>query len=237
MKTRIIHTRFWQDSYVVELSHKEKLVFLYLLTNDRVSLTGMYELPDRYIQADLDLTSEELVIIKDKLQKDGKIFFFKGWVKLLNHDKYNSFKGEKIEVAKEKELNNIPKEVVDFQYPIATSIHTSSDTLSNDNQLNNNKDNTEQKVINKKELLKKLGMNNVLKGSSNEWQDYAVRLWEKLGIDGNPSGSWFKLFKKAFISGKKALLDSAYSFTQDANARSPERLFYWKFNKLLKGED
>jgi len=91
MKTRIIHTRFWQDSYVVELSHKEKLVFLYLLTNDRVSLTGMYELPDRYIQADLDLTSEELVIIKDKLQKDGKIFFFKGWVKLLNHDKYNSF--------------------------------------------------------------------------------------------------------------------------------------------------
>lgn len=129
MKTRILHTRFWQDSYVIKLTHKEKLVFNYLLTNDRVSMTGMYELPDKYIQMDLDLTPKELAQIKDRLQE--KVFFYDGWVKILNHDKYNSYKGEKIDIAKEKELANIPEIVKQYQGGIDTSIHTSIDTLNN----------------------------------------------------------------------------------------------------------
>jgi hypothetical protein len=90
-------------------------------------------------------------------------------------------------------------------------------------------------IVDKKELLKRLGMENI-KGASYEWQDYAIRLWGKLGLGDRPSSGWFKLFKMAFINNKKLLLDLAYSFVQDANAQNPERLFYWKFNRLLKGE-
>jgi hypothetical protein len=235
MKTRIIHTRFWQDSYVAKLSHKEKLTFIYLLTNDHVSLTGIYELPDKYIQLDLDLNEEEINFIKEKFQKDNKILFFDGWIKILNHDKYNSFKGEKIEIAKTKELEKIPLKIKQYQWSIDTSINTSIDTPSNDNHNNKNKDIQQKPVVDKKELLKRLGMENT-KGASYEWQDYAIRLWGKLGLGDRPSSGWFKLFKMAFINNKKLLLDLAYSFVQDANAQNPERLFYWKFNRLLKGE-
>ena len=94
-------------------------------------MTGMYELPDKYIQVDLDITSRELETIKSKLQKDKRIFFWKGWIKILNHDKYNSYKGEKIETAKLKELDKIPNEVKNFRYLMDTSIATSIDTPNN----------------------------------------------------------------------------------------------------------
>lgn len=109
MKTRIIHTRFWQDEFVNTLNQKEKLLFIYLLTNDRVSLTGMYELPDKYIKADLELTQKELDVAKDKLT--GKILFCDGWIKIVNHDKFNSYSGESIERAKDKEMALIPEKI------------------------------------------------------------------------------------------------------------------------------
>lgn len=134
MKTRIIHTRFWQDNFVTNLSYKEKLTFIYLLTNDRVGLTGMYELPDKYIKVDLDLTQGEVDSIKEKLSKAGKIYFWNGWVKILRHDKFNSYKGKKIEPALVRELAMIPNEIIEFNNTsIDTSIDGSSDTPNNHN--------------------------------------------------------------------------------------------------------
>lgn len=132
MKTRILHTRFWQDEFVNNLNNKEKLLFIYLLTNDKVSLTGMYQLPDKYIKVDVEITNNELQKAKQKLAKAGKIYFYDGWIKIVNHDKYNSYTGEKIDEAKKKELALIPNKVIHYRYPIDTSIDTSSDTPNKD---------------------------------------------------------------------------------------------------------
>jgi hypothetical protein len=144
MKTRIIHTRFWQDSFVSTLSKTDKLIFIYLLTNDRVSLTGIYELPDKYIKADLEVTQKELDGTKQKLAKNDKIYFLDGWVRIVNHDKYNSYTGEKIEIAKEKEIQSVPSKLMGDRPSIDTSIDTSSDTP------NNNK----SKIINQKPIIR-----------------------------------------------------------------------------------
>lgn len=140
MKTRIIHTRFWQDSFVSTLSKTDKLIFIYLLTNDRVSLTGIYELPDKYIKADLEVTQKELDETKQKLIKNDKIYFLDGWVRIVNHDKYNSYTGEKIEIAKEKEIQSVPSKLMVDRPGIDTSIDTSSDTPNNQKPkiINNN---------------------------------------------------------------------------------------------------
>ena len=100
----MIQTKFWSDSYICELDIKEKMLFLYLLTNERVNLVGVYELSDRQICFDLGLTQEELTEIKTKFQKDGKFKFADGYIKIVNCEKYNSFTGEKNELAKSKEL-------------------------------------------------------------------------------------------------------------------------------------
>ena len=109
MKTRILHTKIWKDEFVNTLSQKEKLIFIYLLTNDTVSLSGMYELPDKYIKNDLEVTQRELDVAKEKL--NDKIIFYNGWIKIINHDKYNSYTGESIEKAKEKEMQSVPEEL------------------------------------------------------------------------------------------------------------------------------
>jgi len=119
MKTRILHTRFWQDSYVVGLTYKEKLTFLYLLTNDRVGLTGIYELPDRYIQMDVGLTRPELQKIKTNFQKSGKFFFSDGWVVILNVNRYNNYvSNEKVKKAYNRELENVPEKLKEFALEI-----------------------------------------------------------------------------------------------------------------------
>jgi hypothetical protein len=131
MKTRIIHTRFWKDNFISTLTAKEKLVFIYLLTNENVSLSGIYELPDKYVQADLDLNPSELKTIKEKLQKNSKFYFIDGWVKIVNHDKYNCYTGAKTGMAREKEIASVPSKVMEYGSTIDTSIDTSMDTPNN----------------------------------------------------------------------------------------------------------
>jgi len=143
MKTRIIYTKFWHDNYISDLSIKEKLLFIYLTTNEQVNICGIYELPDKYIKFDLGLKQSELNKMKQKFMEDNKFIFINGWIKVVNHDIYNKFVGEKNNVAKEKELALIPIKIKVFRYPI-NSVSTNGDTLNNINQYIN-------KNINKKE--------------------------------------------------------------------------------------
>lgn len=122
MKTRIVHTRFWKDEYVSNLTAKEKLLFLYLLTNECVNMCGIYELPDKYICVDLGLTLAELEKAKEKFQTDKRFYFDRGWIKIFRHEKYNSYGKGMQEKALAKEKESVP----DFMSN--TSIDTSMDT-------------------------------------------------------------------------------------------------------------
>lgn len=131
MKTRIIYTKFWEDSYVGTLNPTEKLVFVYLLTNSRINLCGFYELPDRIISFETGIGSSDLEKMKQKFQADGKFSFHSGWVKVLNHEKYNQYKGEKNEIAKEKELSLIPQEIVEGIDTLSVPYRYPSDSTRN----------------------------------------------------------------------------------------------------------
>jgi len=132
MKTRILYTKFWHDNYISKLSIKEKLLFIYLTTNEQVNICGIYELPDRYIKFDLGLKQSELDKIKQKFMEDNKFIFIDGWVKIVNHDIYNKFVGEKNEKAKENEMSLIPIKIREYTYPIE-GVSSFRDTLNNIN--------------------------------------------------------------------------------------------------------
>lgn len=113
MKARILHTKFWIDSYIRSLSREEQIVFLFLITNDRIGLSPIYEYPQWLIEQTLNLSGEKIVKIKKKFEKDKKFLFHEDWILIINADKYQTFKGEKNEIAMKKELANIPKKVKD----------------------------------------------------------------------------------------------------------------------------
>ena len=152
MKTRILYTSFWEDRYVRKLSRDEKLLFSYYLTNEKINLSGVYEISEERIMFDLKFSEKVLREINRKFHEDEKIVFFEEFVRIINNDKYNKYTGTKNDVAKEKELLLAPKDILNkdtlsipYPYPIDTSIiHT--------NQNHNLNLNTKQ--IGKKEYLK-----------------------------------------------------------------------------------
>lgn len=146
MKTRIVHTRFWEDEYISTLNPEGKLLFIYLLTNEKVNLTGIYEILDNRINSDTQIGFEVIHTLMHKFTVDKKIIRWRNWVRICNHDRYNTFSGSKNEIGKANELKRVPIEAIEGMDD--TSIHTSMDTTLNINiNPNINNINTENTSI------------------------------------------------------------------------------------------
>jgi len=112
MNYRKIATTIWNDNYFLELPDKEAKIFIYLFTNDKVNLVGIYELPDRIICSIVGATLQEWTKIKEKFERDRKYFFYKGWIYISNFAKHNSFSSApNILNTFIKDFNAIPLEV------------------------------------------------------------------------------------------------------------------------------
>jgi len=152
MKTRIVFTKIWKDSYFSNLNQIEQLTFLFLITNDSVGLTGIYELDDRSITSALKITQQQFNKIKEKFMTDKKISFFNGWIKIHNHDKYNNYSGIKNEIAVNREISLISQEVIENLDRVSIGYPLLTDTLKGDT-LNNHKSeiiNHKSETINQK---------------------------------------------------------------------------------------
>ncbi len=130
MKTRIIKTEFWEDMAGKDVPKDARLLFVYLITNPRINMCGIFELSDKYILLETGLTPKELEKAKAYLQDIKKIIFINGWIKIINAEKHNNYKGSpKNEVAYERELALIPSYIKEeFERSIDSSIHTTIDT-------------------------------------------------------------------------------------------------------------
>ena len=63
------------------------------------------------------------------------------------------------------------------------------------------------------------------KPTTYSWQQQALDMWVKLGVEGKPTSSFFKCFKK----DEKKATEAAY-FTSDATG-DVLKAFFWRFNK------
>lgn len=129
MKTRIVHTRIWKDSYFRSLNHSEKLFFCWLITNEYVNQIWLYECPDDVISFETSIPAKEIVKIKSKFQNDGKMGFYKSYIYLANAQKYETYTGDKNEVAKEKIVKLLAPDVLGWYMDIIDrGIDTGIDT-------------------------------------------------------------------------------------------------------------
>jgi hypothetical protein len=146
MKTRIIHTKFWIDSYVSTLTIEQKLIFLYYLTNDKVNIIHFYECPDRQVLFDTGVSTGVLQGCKKKFQKDNKILFFEDYVLLKNALRYERYEGSDNLKAKEKLIAQLSKEALKL-YEESTPLSQGSDTpltgtINHNTEIINNKSET-----------------------------------------------------------------------------------------------
>ncbi len=138
MKTRIIKTRLWtEDEKFGELSMVSKLSFLFLITNSRIGMTGIYECPNRRIRFETGINDQQLKSAKKELTENKMVVFYKGWVYIVNAEKHNNYKkGEKNIIAYRKEKEAIPKEIIKyFDSSIDTIIYSSPNTETRNKKL------------------------------------------------------------------------------------------------------
>lgn len=115
MKYRQIATSFWEDGYTLKLSALEKLFFIYLFTNPKVNMVGIYELPDPLILPILACSLDDLSKLKKKFEADRKFFFYDGWIYINNFVKYNRYSSAPNVINSFiLDFNKIPQKVLNY---------------------------------------------------------------------------------------------------------------------------
>lgn len=146
-KQRYLDTKFWSDSYIEKLDPIEKLLFIYLMTNERTNLAGIYELPVKYMSVETGIEKSMLENILSRFERDNKVVLFEGWVRLVNAIKHQNTSNVKIHAGIEKILEDVPKHIQqglkltdDDSYMSHTSVIDDSSHLIKYNkiELNNN---------------------------------------------------------------------------------------------------
>ena len=123
---RTIHSKIWEDDWFCSLSAEEKVLWFYLITNHRASVSGIYILPERVIPFETGLDAETVKMILAHFIADEKIVCEQNviWVKKLRD--YQETKSNTIQKCIMKDVERIPDGPVKqaycirYGYPIDT---------------------------------------------------------------------------------------------------------------------
>src|SRR3990167_4877472 len=109
-KNRVVNTKFWDDPYIGKLDPTEKLLYLYFITNPLTDLSGIYEITLKRIAYDTGFDKDVVQTVLDRFARDGKIFFFEGWIVIKNFIKNQSL-NPSVKKGIERSLSNVPEAV------------------------------------------------------------------------------------------------------------------------------
>lgn len=117
MTYRQIHIEIWQDEWFQDQPSDYKLLFLYLFSNDRTNLIGIYKTTLKTVAFETSLPVET---VKDGLASfatAGKAHFADGWVWVPNLLRYNCHNpnSPKIHGHLRNQLNSLPDDCPHLQ--------------------------------------------------------------------------------------------------------------------------
>ena len=122
---RKIHVSFWADPYVESLTPEQKYFYLYLLTNDRTTQCGIYEITKKKISTDTGYNTDTVNKLLDRFISHGKIKYSEqtSEIAILNWPKYNDSTSPKVKACISKELKHVKDRVL-IQYLYSIDTHT-----------------------------------------------------------------------------------------------------------------
>lgn len=86
-----LQVRIWQDNWFLSLKPEEKLLWIFLLTNEHSHISGLYELPMPLICPLTGIKNWENIL--QKFKNDKKIKLCDGWVFIINKIKHQPIGG------------------------------------------------------------------------------------------------------------------------------------------------
>lgn len=113
-KQRMVSTSFWTDWYVQDhLDPIEKLLFLYLITNDRTEICGVYEITVRKISFETGIEKDMVEKILTRFEDAGKLKRKECRIYIINFSKYQQ-KNPSVLQGIERSLEPVPLHIKDF---------------------------------------------------------------------------------------------------------------------------
>lgn len=119
---RQIHTQIWRDNWFLELKPDEKLLFIYLFSNDNSNLAGIYEIHESIIALETGLRPARIREILVKLEASNKVHYGNGVVWIVNMRKYHSNASEKVQKNIDAAIYDIQDGEIKKRYCIANGI-------------------------------------------------------------------------------------------------------------------
>lgn len=117
-KLRSVSTAFWSDPFIEDLTPSEKLLFLYLITNDKTNMLGIYEVSIKKISFDTGLNKDIIEKSLKEFERLSKVKYVKNHIVLVNfmkHQNYNTnMKKSAIDI-----YNELPNELKDSELSIS----------------------------------------------------------------------------------------------------------------------
>lgn len=160
-KYRQIHTDFWNDGFVLDLTPEEKYFYIYLMTNTSTAQCGIYELPKRIIETQTGYNRETVDKLIQRFEEYGKIHYCNETkeIMIINWVKYNQPGSPNAIKCVNKELKNIKnKQFIYELYKQCINLQLDVNRIFNGLQVNENK----HLIRDSKGACKDIGSNKVI---------------------------------------------------------------------------
>jgi hypothetical protein len=112
-KNKLINSGFWSDPFIEELTLQEKAMFLYFITNELVSLSGVYPITKKRICFDTEIELKQLEKTIKLFSQADKIFWVDNHIIVTNFLKYQK-PNPKMMIAIKNEIFRFPKSILLF---------------------------------------------------------------------------------------------------------------------------
>jgi len=109
-KLRSLNTIIWSDPWFEVLEPSAKLLFIYLVTNEKTNMLGVYEISIRKVSFETGIPSIEIEKYLKEFEIALKIKYSKNRVLLLNFLKHQNYNFNMMKSAI-RTYNNLPKEL------------------------------------------------------------------------------------------------------------------------------
>lgn len=100
----------WTDDWFYELDPSEKLMWVFLLTNPRNNIAGVYTASETWISTHTGFDKQVVEMILGRFERDGRIKRKGKWVALCNFHKHQSI-NPKVEMGVYRIISDLPLEI------------------------------------------------------------------------------------------------------------------------------
>ena len=121
MKTASIKSPMWTDSWFQKLNQKEKLLWIYIISNERANTLGIYDISLMTMAFESGLSEQECLAAFKTFSENRKAYYEYDYVIVANRIKFNS-KSPKIAEGNKEILSEIPNTVIAFVLETNTRI-------------------------------------------------------------------------------------------------------------------